>query len=191
VEGQRRYEATVVSDEPAAQVGRLRYVLANEVKEGLVARVEDWPGISLVRSVLSGDPVRGTWFNRTAEHRARLRGEDFEPRRYRTEETVERLRLPFRWQVQVQVQVSGKPHRLGVEPDRVFGLRFEDEPEGRNRAFFFLEADRGTMPVVRKGFGQTSFFRKLLAYQETWRRGLHKAHLAIPNFRVLTVTTSN
>jgi hypothetical protein len=39
-----------------------------------------WPGISLVKSVLSGEPVRGTWFNRTAEYRARLRGEDFEPR---------------------------------------------------------------------------------------------------------------
>ena len=90
----RRYEAIVISDEPAAQVDRLRYVLANGVKEGLVARVEDWPGISLVRSVLHGDPVRGTWFNRTAEHRARLRGEDFEPRRYATDETVELSQLP-------------------------------------------------------------------------------------------------
>src|SRR5215207_3793818 len=91
----RRYEAIVVSDEPAAQVDRLRYVLANGVKEGLVARVEDWPGVSLVKSVLSGEPVRGTWFNRTAEYRARLRGEDFEPRRYATEETVELSQLPF------------------------------------------------------------------------------------------------
>ena len=89
----RRYEAIVISNEPAAQVDRLRYVLANGVKEGLVARVEDWPGISLVKSVLSGESVRGTWFNRTAEHRARLRGEDFEPRRYATEETVELSQL--------------------------------------------------------------------------------------------------
>ncbi len=90
----RRYEAIVISDEPAAQVDRLRYVLANGVKEGLVARVEDWPGISLAKSVLSGEPVRGTWFNRTAEHRARLRREDFEPRRYATEEIVELSQLP-------------------------------------------------------------------------------------------------
>lgn len=98
------------------------------------------------------------------------------------------LRLPFRWQV--EVRWGGKPHRLGVEPDKVFGLRFEDEPENRRHVFFFLEADRGTMPVVRKGLAQTSFLRKLLAYQETWRQRLHKAHLGIPNFRVLTVTTS-
>ena len=90
----RRYEAIVISDEPAAQLDRLRYVLSNGVKEGLVARVEDWPGISLVKSVLSGEPVRGTWFNRTEEHRARLRGEDFEPRRYATEETVVLSQLP-------------------------------------------------------------------------------------------------
>ena len=90
----RRYEAIVVSDESAAQVDRLRYVLANGVKEGLVARVEDWPGISLVKSMLSGEPARGTWFNRTAEYRAELRGEDFEPRRYATEETVELSQLP-------------------------------------------------------------------------------------------------
>jgi hypothetical protein len=103
-------------------------------------------------------------------------------------EATRRLRLPFRWQV--EIRHDGKPHRLGVEPDKVFGLRFEDKPEGRNRAFFFLEADRGTMPVTRKGLAQTSFLRKLLAYQGTWRRGLHQAHLGIPNFRVLTMTTN-
>ena len=103
-------------------------------------------------------------------------------------ESTRRLRLPFRWQV--EIHEGGKPHRLGVEPDRVFGLRFEAEPENRRRAYFSLEADRGTMPVVRKGLAQTSFFRKLLAYQETWRQGLHRTHLGIPNFRVLTVTTS-
>lgn len=103
-------------------------------------------------------------------------------------EATRRLRLPFRWQV--AVRHDGKLHRLGVEPDKVFGLRFEGEPEHRRHAFFFLEADRGTMPIVRKGLGQTSFLRKLLCYQETWRQGLHRRHLGIPNFRVLTVTTS-
>jgi hypothetical protein len=99
-----------------------------------------------------------------------------------------RLRLPFRWQV--EIRQGGKHHRLGVEPDRIFGLSFNGMPENRQRAYFFLEADRGTMPVVRKGLGQTSFRRKLFAYHETWRQGLHKTHFGIPNFRVLTVTTS-
>ena len=99
-----------------------------------------------------------------------------------------RLRLPFRWQV--DVRQNGELHRLGVEPDRVFGLRFEGQPENRNRAFFFLEADRGTMPVTREGLAETSFARKLLGYRETWRQSVHVTHLGIPNFRVLTVTKS-
>ena len=41
----RRYDAILVSDEEAAQVGRLRYCLAQGVKEHLVARAEDWPGV--------------------------------------------------------------------------------------------------------------------------------------------------
>ena len=36
------------------------------------------------------------------------------------------------------------------------------------------------MPVRREGLAQTSFLRKLLAYQVTWRRALHKTHLGIP-----------
>ncbi len=101
-------------------------------------------------------------------------------------EATRRLRLPFRWQV--EVRHGGKLYRLGVEPDRVFGFEYEGAPEDRQRAYFFLEADRGTMPVTRKGLGQTSFLRKLLAYQETWRHGLHRTNLGISNFRVLTVT---
>lgn len=44
-------------------------------------------------------------------------------------EATRRLRLPFRWQV--EVRRGGKLHRLGVEPDQVFGLRFEDLPENQ------------------------------------------------------------
>jgi hypothetical protein len=58
------------------------------------------------------------------------------------------LRLPFRWQV--EVRQSGRSPPPGVEPDRAFGLRFESAPENRGRAFFFLEADRGRMPVTRR-----------------------------------------
>jgi DNA-binding Lrp family transcriptional regulator len=103
-------------------------------------------------------------------------------------EATRRLRFPFRWQVEVRHR--GQPYRLGVEPDQVFGLEFHGAPDNRRHAYFFLEADRGTMPIARKEFAQTSFLRKLLAYRETWGRGVHKTHLGIPNFRVLAVTTS-
>jgi hypothetical protein len=41
----RRYSAIMVSDEERAQVDRLRYILAQGVKENLVKRVLDWPGV--------------------------------------------------------------------------------------------------------------------------------------------------
>ncbi len=101
-------------------------------------------------------------------------------------EATRRLRLPFRWQV--DVRDGGQNYRLGVEPDRVFGLRFDSATENRREAFFFLEADRGTMPVARKHLGQTSLQRKLLAYRATWRQNVSSRRLRIPTFRVLTVT---
>lgn len=92
---------------------------------------------------------------------------------------------PFRWGVNICTQI-----RLGVVPDRVCALYSEDHEAERNPAFFFLEADRGTMPVKRKSLAQTSFLRKLLAYQATWQQDIHKKEFGIHRFRVLTVTGS-
>ena len=55
---------------------------------------------------------------------------------------------------------------------------------------FCLEVDRGTMPVVRSNPAQSSFYRKLLAYHETWRSGQHVRELGWRRFRVLTLTSS-
>lgn len=87
------------------------------------------------------------------------------------------------------VTVNGST-KLGVIPDRVFALEFPDQPTGRNRAYYFLEADRATMPVTRNNLRQTSFHRKLLAYEATWVQELHRKHFGFHRFRVLTVTTS-
>ena len=94
-------------------------------------------------------------------------------------------RAPFQWQVKL---AGGAPH--GVVPDRVFALEYSDANEGTQRAYYFLEADRGTMPVVRTNLVQTSFHRKLLAYEATWAQKIHQRRLGIHRFRVLTVTTS-
>ena len=90
----------------------------------------------------------------------------------------------FKWNVRL---TSGL--KLGVIPDRVFALESEESDDQRP-ALFFLEADRGTMPVIRKHLTQTSFYRKLLAYQATWAQGLHRSQFGFHRFRILTVTTS-
>jgi len=79
---------------------------------------------------------------------------------------------------------------VGIIPDGVFALDSIDANGTSNRAFFFLEADRGTMPIVRKNLSQTSMFRKLLAYEATWTHGMHRTLFGFHRFRVLTVTTS-
>lgn len=91
---------------------------------------------------------------------------------------------PFQWRVKIQGGMN-----LGVIPDQVFALEYPDQAGQTQRAYFFLEADRGTMPVVRKNLFQTSFRRKLLAYEATWMNKVHQRHLGIPHFRVITVTT--
>jgi hypothetical protein len=85
----------------------------------------------------------------------------------------------------VPVHYRGERLDVGVVPDRVFRLETRDES-----LVFCLEIDRGTMPVVRTNPGQSSFYRKLLAYHETWRSGLHVSELGWRRFRVLTLTSS-
>ncbi len=94
-------------------------------------------------------------------------------------------RRPFRWQVKISNRL-----KLGVIPDYVFALDFKDQSGADNRAFFFLEADRATMPVIRKNLSQTSFYRKLRAYEATWSQSIHQTQFGFHRFRVLTVTTS-
>jgi hypothetical protein len=104
--------------------------------------------------------------------------------RYEDELELPVEKQPFQWRVKIAGGMN-----LGVIPDRVFALEYTDQAGQIERAYFFLEADRGTMPVVRKQLTQTSFRRKLLAYEATWDNKVHQRHLGIPRFRVLTVTT--
>jgi hypothetical protein len=104
---------------------------------------------------------------------------------YENQLALQSERQPFQWRVKIQ-----NGWRLGVVPDRVFALEFPDAGGTKQRAYFFLEADRGTMPVTRRTLSQTSFRRKLLAYEATWTQKIHQRKLGIHRFRVLTVTIS-
>ena len=90
----RRYESTLVSDEEKAQVRRLRYLLAQGVKEGLVARAIDWPGPSSVAALVGGEAIVGTWFDRTAARRAREKGIVCAPTAFSSDLTVELTPMP-------------------------------------------------------------------------------------------------
>ncbi len=83
---------------------------------------------------------------------------------------VQKADEPFRWKV--GFSEKGKAIQLGVIPDKVFARQSVDQPD--KIAYYFLEADRATMPASRKNPSQTSFRRKLFAYSETWRQNFTK-----------------
>src|SRR5439155_1479042 len=53
---------------------------------------------------------------------------------------------PYQWPV--ALRWKGNDVVIHPTPDRIFGIRDLERREGQNRKFFFLEADRGTMPTV-------------------------------------------
>lgn len=98
-------------------------------------------------------------------------------------ETTRQEANPWRWRV--RVHFNGQTSEVGVIPDYVFALVL---PDGRRRPFF-VECDRGTMPIARKSLTQTSILRKLLAYEASYRQGVHASLFGWKRFRTLVVTT--
>jgi hypothetical protein len=67
-----------------------------------------------------------------------------------------------------------------IIPDAFFTIHKQD----KNKALhFFLEADRSSMD-------QSTFFQKMLAYREWYKKGGHRKKFNIDSFRVLTITIS-
>ena len=126
----RRYQAIVISEEEAAQMDRLRYVLSHGCKEGLVARPQEWPGAHSVKALVEGQPLRGLWFDRTQEYAARARGEEFDRLAYATPETIRLEPLPC-WRhvskerygaqvgellTQIETETASRHAREGTQP---------------------------------------------------------------------------
>jgi hypothetical protein len=89
----RRYRSIVVADEKAAHA-RLRYILAHGAKEGLVGKSAEWPGPNCIAALTTGELLRGTWFDRSAEYIARQRGESVLPSQFATTFDVKLTPLP-------------------------------------------------------------------------------------------------
>jgi hypothetical protein len=49
-----------------SQIRCLKYVLAQSVKEGLVERPQDWPGVHCVKAIMLGKKMSGRWLDATA-----------------------------------------------------------------------------------------------------------------------------
>ncbi len=85
-----RYHCSEVSQEPEAQIKRLVYNLQNGAKEGLVSSPLDWPGVNFVEALITGEPLKGIWIDRSGYYRASQRDEDVT-----LEDFTEHLELPI------------------------------------------------------------------------------------------------
>jgi len=89
----RRYHSASIADSEPAITKRFFYVLSNSCKEGLVDSPLEWPGVTSAPALYRGEnTLEGTWYDRTKEYRARLRGA---PKPEPSTETVHLSPLPF------------------------------------------------------------------------------------------------
>jgi protein involved in plasmid replication-relaxation len=120
---------------------------------------------------------------------------------------TQRERHPFSWHAEFlhprvwrddrgEEQVSIEPRRVGIAPDKVFGLEFSDRLAGKNRLFYFLEYDRATSAVTLSDaadyaqFEKSSIYKKLVGYSSTWAQGVHTKRFGLTSFQVLVITES-
>ncbi len=141
----RRYSAIIVSNETEAQVARLRYVLAQGVKEHLVARCIDWPGVHAAGALITGRELVGYWFDRAAEYRARLRGKSVGSHTYATREPLAFDPLPC-WS---HLPTDACQERVA---DLVAGIEAEAAADRRARRIRL----RGVAAIRRQGATQNS-----------------------------------
>jgi hypothetical protein len=126
----RRYQAILISEEERAQVERLVYILSHGCKENLIGSLTEWPGVHAVSALLDGRPLEGTWFDRTREYTARLRGEEVGARSFAEPEVLSLERLPcwkdlsvedYRKRIedlvqQIEAEATAKRQATGIEP---------------------------------------------------------------------------
>lgn len=91
------------------------------------------------------------------------------------------------WALTAALQQGKVRHTVTIIPDAVFALHFK---ASNRRSYFFVEADRATMPITRSDFAQSSFKRKVLVYLAAQKGKQHIERLGMYNLRVLTVTTN-
>ncbi|EPX59319.1 hypothetical protein D187_002809 [Cystobacter fuscus DSM 2262] len=129
---ERRYSAEPVLDDTAL-VGRLRYVLAHGVKEGLVDKSAEWPGLTCLPQLLGPARRMFRWFNWTK--RWSKRG---------SEDMAGEGRFAQEWAEPVELELAPLPCWEGLKEEQrqsaVRGLVEQVEAEARTRGMPVLGA---------------------------------------------------
>lgn len=89
--------------------------------------------------------------------------------------------------LRVTVSYQGTRQEIGLVPDIAFAI---DLNKGASRNFV-VEIDRGTMPITRADFSQTSIERKLRSYLAAYLSRLFERKFGWNSFRVLFATSDD
>lgn len=123
------------------------------------------------------------------ESSSRSKGMTFVPESEILAETNEES-PPRRIQWRLTVSAALEREHVGVIPDGAFAIDRVGQGGVHRRLYYFLEADRGTMPIHRKSLRLSSIRRKALAYLRTRKARSLKDRFGIPGFQVLFVAHS-
>ena len=141
----RRYQHVLVSEEEAAQIGRLRYILVNGCKENLVSSPLDWPGVSSTQSLLAGHQLSGIWIDRTLTHAASAKTKK-DRSRFVQSETVSFSPLPCWKHLPLRVQQQ-RVRELVAEIEAETAYRHQAEDSQPLGALKVLKLDPHDKPL--------------------------------------------
>jgi hypothetical protein len=180
----RRHRPIVIADDEAA-LARLRYVLAHGAKEGLVGGGPgSWPGPNCIAALSTGELLRGTWFDRGAEYKARQRGESVLALQFATSYDVKLTPLPSlqhltesqrqaeirRMFKEIEAQADAENLAKRRTPMGVAAILAQD-PHSRPAT-----TDRSPAPFVHASSKKTAleFRAKYRCYLDTFRAGVQQ-----------------
>ena len=126
-----RYHSVPLSEEPEIHEQRLRYILSQGAKEGLVLSPRDWPGVHCASALADGESLKGIWVDRTRLFAARQKDPNVLEAQFTTEEQLRFTPLKH-WS------------KLSPETRRARIARMVDEIEGLTLKRHRLE---GTVPL--------------------------------------------
>ena len=147
----RRYEAILVSDEEESQIERLLYLARHGCKEGLVSDPLEWPGATSWEAMLDGQPLAGTWFDRTAECLARRSGMVFGARRFASPETVVLTPLPAWAHLETKTQRERLRELLQAARSEAAAISRETGREPLGREAIVRQDPHGSPGQSKKG----------------------------------------
>jgi REP element-mobilizing transposase RayT len=176
----RRYRSIVVADEKSARA-RLRYILAHGAKEGLVGRPGAWPGPNCIAALTSGEILRGTWYDRSAEYLARMRGDHVFPSQFATTFDIKLAPLPCLQHLtpdqrqaecrrvvgEIQARAEAENREKGRQPMGVAAILAQD-PHAKP-----VSTDRSPAPFVHASDDSTAkvFRVRYRAFVDAFRAG--------------------